>query len=280
MHLHARTLLFAVTALALGTAEAAPKKGKASPKQQAAAHVEKAMKAHAEEKFDVALTELEAAYQLDPQPDLLFAIGQVHVKLGDCKAAIDSYEKFLGKTKDAQAKAVVNQAIDACKKELATPKPDPTPTPDPTPDPVVTPDPTPKPEPEPVRESPFQPRSSDPVPPRPERRTERTPWYKDPLGDTLVIGGTLAVVGGIVMYSGARADLDDAEAAPTHADYQSLVDDAKSKRTFSVVLLGGGAALVGAGITRYVLRGGGSSGQQVGVVPTRGGGFVSFGGSF
>lgn len=277
MPIHARTLIFAVTALALGTADAAPKKGKTSPKQEAAGHVEKAMKAHSEEKFDVALVELQAAYKLDPQPDLLFAIGQVHVKLGDCKAAIESYEKFLAQTKDAQAKAVTNQAIDACKKELATA----TPKPDPVPDPVPTPDPTPTPDPQPpVRESPFQERAATPVPQVNERPAERTPWYKDPIGDTLVIGGTLAVVGGIVMYSGARADLDDAEAAPTHADYQTLVDDAKSKRTFSVVLLGGGAALVGAGIIRYVLRGGGSSSRQVGVVPARGGGFVSFGGSF
>ena len=88
----------------------------AGHKQDAKKHVDKAMKAHAEGKFDVALTELRAAYKLDPQPDLLYAMGQVYSKLGRCTDATESFEKFRNiKKKDATIGKVVDEAIAACK---------------------------------------------------------------------------------------------------------------------------------------------------------------------
>jgi tetratricopeptide (TPR) repeat protein len=224
-------------------------------------HIDKAMEAHEAGNFDVALAELTRAYELDPQDELLFAIGQVHTKLGNCRRAIEFYDKFDATLTDKGEKAVVAQAIAACRKQLENePPPEPPAT-------VVT-----EPDPEPA---PFQdrPRDSTPI-----RAAERAPWYKDPIGDALVAGGAVAIVGGLVVYLGARSTLGDAEAAPNHERYLELVDDARSKRTYSVLLVGGGLALIGGGVVRYKLRSKPST--QIGLAPVRDGGFVTFAGRF
>src|SRR6185503_10681618 len=79
---------------------------------------------HKAGKCDVALTELQAAYAIDPQPKLMYAIAQVYAKLDKCEEAIEHYEKFNAATKDKSKQAVVQQAIDACKQKLADAKPD------------------------------------------------------------------------------------------------------------------------------------------------------------
>jgi hypothetical protein len=95
------------------TAAAGPKP---DAKKEAKVHIDNATKAHAAGKFDVALAELRAAYKLDPQPDLLYAMGQVYSKLGRCTDATESYEKFRTAKKDDPAIAkVVDEAIAACK---------------------------------------------------------------------------------------------------------------------------------------------------------------------
>ena len=86
-----RTLVIAAVLLVASQAGAVPR-------NTVKAHIDKAMKAHKEGKFDVALEELKAAYALDPKPDLLFAIAQVYVKLDKCPDAISYYEKFLAST--------------------------------------------------------------------------------------------------------------------------------------------------------------------------------------
>ena len=96
----------------------------------------------------------------------------------------------------------------------------------------------------------------------------------------LVVAGVAAGAAGLVFYLGARSDLDEAEAAPDVKTYEDRVDSAHAKRTFSVVLFGGGAVLVGAGIARYMLRDGGGKERSVAVVPTSGGGLVTFSGGF
>ena len=273
MHSTPRQLAFALAALLT-----VPVAASAGPKQDARAHIAKATKAHVAGKFEVALVHLEAAYKLDPQPELLFAIAQVYVKLAKCSDAITYYERFLAITKDPDAKAVVMQAIETCKAQLPAPDPTPLPTPEPPPPdpkPDPKPDPTPVAPPEEPRPAPFATATARSV-----REAGGTPWYKDKLGDTLVIGGVTAVVVGVAMYGGAVSDLDEAESAPTLTRYDELVDRAHSKRTFSAVLLGGGAALVGAGVVRYIVRDRGAASSSVGMVPAQGGGLVTWIGRF
>jgi len=109
------------------------------------------------------------------------------------------------------------------------------------------------------------------------------PWYKDKLGDALVLGGVLATVVGLVEYRSALSDLDTAENASsttTLARYHELVDNARGKRATSIVFVGAGGALIVAGIVRYALRGDATEARTVGVAPAHGGGVVTYEGSF
>ncbi|MEO7093367.1 MAG: hypothetical protein ABI175_08960 [Polyangiales bacterium] len=278
-----RTTKLALLALLILTPQlASADKASAKKKKQSKAHVAKAMKAHGANNFSLALTELQTAYALDADPVLLYAIGQVYAKLDRCGDAIVTYQAFLGTKPSAQAAADTQQAIASCKPTAAPPPPPPPPTPavvEPTPPP---PEPTPPPPPP----APPPPRAQRPPPrdnPLPVVVTPpaRTPWYTDKIGDALVISGVAFAVVGVVLYAGASSDLDDAEATRDITRYRDLVDDASSKRTYSVVMFGGGAVLIGAGVARYMLRGPSTKREaRVGMVPAQGGGLITYSGGF
>jgi len=239
----ASTILAPLLAVLLAT----PLVAHAGPKEDALVHLGKAMDAHGQNNFELAAKELEAAYALDPNPDFLYAIGQVYVKLERCPDAIEYYQRYLATKPPAQAMVDTKQAIETCKKQA--PPPDPTPPP--------------------------------PPPPAPVKSSTARPWYKDPIGGAFVVAGVASSAIGLVMYSGAVSDLDAAEQAPSLAEYDDLVDRARSRRTYSVLLVGGGLVLIGAGVARYVLRDGDArESQRIGLVPVDRGGLVTFGGSF
>ena len=241
------TLVAAILAIAPVAATAK------TPPQEAKALVAKAMKAHEQGDYATALQNLQAAYEKDPQPELLYAIAQVHVKLLQCKEAITYYEQFLATNPSEAAAKDTREAIDTCKAQLP-PEPPPPPPPEPEPKPLPPP---------------------PPPPPPPS-----LPWYRDAIGAGLIGGGLIAAGAGVFVYVSARKDLDDAEAANDHEAYTDLVDGARSKRVLSVVLIGGGAALVGYGVTRIVMKQPTESEPQLSIAPTRGGGIVSWGGAF
>jgi len=221
-----------------------------TPQQESKVLVAKAMKAHEAGDYAGALTNLMAAYDKDPQPELLYAIAQVHVKLLQCKEAITYYEQFLATNPSEAAAKDTREAIDTCKAQLP---PDPPPPP---PEPVKAPPP--------------------PPPPPPS-----LPWYRDAIGAGLVGGGLIVAGAGVFVYVSARKDLDDAEDATDHGVYTDLVDGARSKRVLSVVLIGGGAALIGYGVARIVMRKATAETEtQLSVAPTHGGGIVTWGGAF
>jgi len=224
-------------------------------------HIERATELHKEGKYTEALDELRLAYRLDPQPNLLYAIAQIHVKLGKCPEAITYYEQFLATEPAAGPAAAARQAIDVCK---STPPP-PEVTPEPTP-PTPPPDPTPP--------------APTPTPPPGPTATGVTPLYKDPIGAALVGAGVVAGVVGIVLYRGARSDLDQAESATTYQDSEQLVDDSHRKRTFAAIAGGGALVLVGAGVIHMVVRDRGSDERSVAITPATGGALVTWGGRF
>jgi tetratricopeptide (TPR) repeat protein len=271
-----------VLVLVASTALAAPK-----PKEEAKRRIDRAAALHKEGKYDDALAELEAAYKLDPQVDLLFAIGQVYAKLGRCDEARTEFEQFAAKKKTKQASQIVEQAIAAC-----IPKAPPVPPPvEPAPPSVTPPAAEPIPAPTPVAAPSPEPPPASPAPATfasatssPELHTTveaaPRPWYRDTLGDGLVLAGVAAAVVGFVEYHGATSKLDDAETASSLAQYDQLVDDAHGQRTISVVLFAGGAALVGAGIARYVLHDRGRESHGLAVAPSHGGGLLTWTGGF
>ena len=249
-------------------------------RESAKSHIDKATKAHKAGKFDVALTELQAAYEIEPQPKLVFAIAQVEAKLGNCDSAIEHYNLFLASTKDKAKRAVVKQAIAACKPKVEEPPPaaiveEPPPAPvveeAPPPAPVVEPPPPPP---------PPKPAPVVVAPPPTATVTTKRPFYRDIVGDVLVLGGVAAGVVSYVEYRGAVADLDDAESAPSLTAYNDLVASAHDKRNLSLAIAGGSAVLFVAGIVRFAMHGGGETRTAVAVVPTSTGGLITWSGGF
>jgi outer membrane biosynthesis protein TonB len=247
-----------------------PSQALADAKAEAKIHIDKATAFHGDGKFKEALDELTLAYALDPRPELLYAIGQVHVQLGNCQDAIAFYERFLA-TKPAKGPtAAAKEAIQTCKSAAPPdPKPDPEPVkqqPDPEP---VKPDPEPMPQPPPKNETPTT--------------TGPSPWYKDVIGDVLVGGGIAASVLSIVFYQQMSAKLDDSEdrnKAPDVDAYNKLRDDAASKRNLALGFGVGGVVLIGAGVARYMLRDTGERSSKVAVTPTSNGGLITVMGRF
>jgi tetratricopeptide (TPR) repeat protein len=301
--------LLACAALAL--ALAAPGAASAAPKQEARVHIDRATKAHKAGNLEKALTELQAAYAIDPQPQLLYAIGQIYTKLGRCSEASDAYLRFLASGTDASTAQVVKQAIDACKGQGAA---------EPAPTPAAT-EPTPPPTPATTKPAASQSDDEDPLskrsaaksherpapapaakaappakaaprkrvafgreqpapPPESDSDVAAKPWYRDFVGDVLVVGGVTSLVLGGLAYRAARTDLDTAETVSTHQRYQELVDAAQTKRLVGVALLGGGAVLITAGVLRFMLRDNHTEVRRVGMAPARGGGLLTWTRSF
>ena len=249
-----------VAAIAIVILGLAPPPAFADAKADARKKIEIAAEHHAAGRYKEALNELTIAYTLSPMPDILYAIAQVHVKLGDCTQAITFYERFLGTHPPDEPADAAREAIEVCRTQppkMPTEPPAPLPPPDPAPD--VEP---PKPAPAPVVQV-----------------DQPATWYKDKLGLALVGGGVVSGVIGFVMYRSATADLDAADAAPTYPEHVDLVDSAKGKRTIAAVLAAGGVALVGAGAVRFVMVRSHER-SSIAVVPTQRGGFVTWSGSW
>jgi tetratricopeptide (TPR) repeat protein len=236
---------------------ATPARAFADAKADAKEHIAKASAAHDAGKLDVALAELNIAYTLDPQPDLLYAIAQVHVQLGQCPLAITFYKRFLATHPSDDAVAVVNEAIHTCETK---------------PPPAIE-----APPPEPVAAPPPQPA---PIAPAPVAiAVDQPAFYTDVIGDVLVGAGLVAGIAGVVEYASARSALGDADHASTYAASQSLVDSAHTRRDVSLGLGVGGAVLIGAGVVHYVLHRREAAGG-VAIAPAHGGGVVTWSGRF
>ena len=257
----------------------APATALADAKADAKMHIEKATAFHSEGKYKEALEQLTLAYALDPKPELLYAIGQVHVQLGNCPQAISFYERFLATKPDKGPAGAAKEAIKTCKNAPPSVEP----KPDPKPDPVVEPKPDPKPDPVPPpiadNETPLPQSRQQPQPETPTP-TGKKPFYKDLLGDALVGGGVVAGVLGVVFYTQMNKKLDDAEKADTYKEHNDLRDQASSKRVMSIAFTAGGVVLIGAGVARWMLRDNGERRNKVAVTPTSDGGLITWYGRF
>src|SRR5262249_38422468 len=157
--------------------------------------------------------------------ELLYAIGQIHVKLGECAKAITFYERFLATHPKQQQADAATEAITVCKQH--------------PPEPVTKPpaewDPASSHPVEPAKPPP--PRVPEvPPPPPPAPPSEAPPFYADTLGDVLVICGAAAAVGGVLVYRSALHDLDLADASATYDQHASYVNDARTKRLFALAI--------------------------------------------
>jgi hypothetical protein len=222
-----RQALIAALVLASAPALAAPK-GAAAKKQ-----FDRGVKAYTANDFAGAADAMRESYALERDPETLFAWAQAERKLDDCEKAIALYGELLGYDLPAENKQVVETNISECKDILAAQQA------------AKTEEPPPK---EPAPPPPVTPIVVQPPPPPHE--TTRA-WWKDPVGDGLVlvgIGGL--VVGGIKLASAASADSDKANAT-SYVDFKHFSDKATTDGKVGVIAASAGGALVVLGVIWY-----------------------------
>ena len=260
--MHRRLLVIAAL-----TTIVSPRPASADPRAEATQHVDRATELHQQGKFAQALDELKTAFSLDPRPELLYAMGQIHVSLGQCTQAITYYQRYLATKPDPGTANAAIEAIEVCKTNPPPSAADASaPTADAPPSGATA---QPSPRDNPV---PLPPRSEAPV--APERA-----WYDDHVADAMVAVGIAAGIVGAFEYRSAVQDRDHADAASNFQSYVDLVDRAHSQRATAIVFGVAGAALIVAGGLHYRLTDRGAR-HAVSVGPSHGGGVVTWTGRF
>jgi tetratricopeptide (TPR) repeat protein len=225
--------------------------GEPAMKPEAKRHLDAGLRAFAVQDYAQAISEFQAGFEIDPRREFLYALGQAERMSGDCEKAIRSYDAFLLTNPPDRQAEPARQNLKRCKDELAAktapapPKPEP--APEPMPQPVVTP--------------------VAPPPPRPIDK----PWYADAWGDALVVGGTVTLVVGGLVWSGAQDDIAAAHATMSYPDFAAHADGAETRQTIGVVTMIAGGALVAGGVVRYWLR------PRVSIAPMAGAGVMVVG---
>lgn len=222
--------------------------------------VQEGMQAYRAKDYATAIDKFEAAYSVNPQPELVYNIARANEKSLKRDAAIAAYERFLelpGTTADLRAKAL--GALEALRKEKAALER------------VARVEAAPPPA---VAGGSPAPGSVTTAPPA--KRSRTLEWA--------LIGGGAAVVatGAIfgVLALQANSDFDDLQASG--ADRMTLEDkqsDAQNNALAADVLIGVGAVSIIAGTIMYLTTG---DDDAVAVAPAVGPDFggVAFSGSF
>jgi hypothetical protein len=219
-----RQALIAALVLASAPAIAAPK-GAAAKKQ-----FDRGVKAYTAGDFTAAADAMGKSYELEKDPETLFAWAQAERKLDDCEKAVELYNELLVYDLPAENRKVIESNVAECKEILAAKAPKVEDTPK-------------EPEPSPEKAEPIE----APPPPREGGRA----WWKDPVGDGLVIVGVGGLVfGGVKLASAASADSDKSNAT-SYADFQRFSDKATSDGKVGMIAAGAGGALVVLGVIWY-----------------------------
>ena len=242
----------AIAALLAATPAFAAPKGKA-----AKAAFDRGVAAYTKGDFAGASEALGQSYKLEPDVETLFAWAQAERQQNNCENAIDLYNKLLDTDMPAENKDAVRTKLEECKAIIAAKT-------------GVLDKPVDPPEQAPQRE--------EPPPEEPPKPAGKTPWWKDPIGDALTIGGVVALgVGGYFLWSGKQAEDKSFE---NEAQFEKNQDKAESHGKIGVILTVTGGALVVGGIIRYVTRDSGGDSKEsavTGWVTADGGGVAAFG---
>lgn len=199
--------------------------------------------------FDLALEEFEAAYKLDPRPDMLFNLAQCQRQLGHDREALALYRAFLRELPGSPRRAEVQSYVDELTKKLATPEPKKSTEETPEKAAPITKEPAPA-EPKVDNEpaAPAAPNLPMPAPGAPERSRGAT---LKQAGLGLGIAGLLVAAGGAGLLGAAAADNDSLNHPQPGAVYPASLEDRMwLLRDTGAAALGVGLA---AGVTGAIL---------------------------
>ena len=217
-------------------------------------------------KYDDAIAAWSQSYELSHLPALVFNLAQAYRLKGDCDDAVTSYKKFI----DLDPKSRQRPAAEGFIKDL-----EPCPVAEP---PKQEP---PKPPP-PTQEPPRPPPPKQQLPPKPPVATATHHSTGERVtGIGLAVAGAVAVGVGAYFGNQASSDASDVRAAcASGCDYDSIKQkdqDGRSDAKLQYVMYGVGAGAVAIGAVLFVI---GSREHAdpppVAIVPTRGGGAVSW----
>ena len=233
--------LFAGVILVVAAASASAQPAGATLKPAARVHFTRGLKLYERKQYDAAVEELEAGLAVDPQPELLYSLGQAERRRGRCDRAIERYQACLALLQEPAAAAAVRLQIERCRAEQPKP-PEASPAPAPaTPTPPSPSTAAPEGEPPDWVEPAFLPTRAAPP-----------SWRRDPLGASLTALGLAGLAAGGALVGVAVNQLDHAgDSYQRYADARS----APTLRTAGLVTLSVGGALVVAGVLRWALVG-------------------------
>jgi tetratricopeptide (TPR) repeat protein len=234
-------------ALVLATA---PARAEPSTKAQAKQHFKQGKALQDAGKYDDAVAEYRAAYDLDQRPEMLFNIAQVY-RLGNHKQpAIDYYQQYLAAQPDGPGAREARQWIAELARQIEADRPLPSEPAKPEPPPIV-------------------PLSSPPPRSEPEPRaltaTRSSPQLR-------ITGLATAGAGAIALGFGVVFGIKARSAADTISNHQGLwtdderhtfEDGQRANRTMIIGYVAGGALVATGGVLYYL-------GARTHVVPVTG----------
>jgi tetratricopeptide (TPR) repeat protein len=194
--------------------------------------LERIRKAYEQGDYASVRRELLAAHDEKPDPQLLFALGQVELNLGNYEAAIGFYERFIATNPSEEQIALAQQAIGAARMRLATP-----PVTEPVPAPPALPPP--------------------PAPERPHVPPRR--WYREDTGFA-ALGTAAVLVGGGLLYYSHRLGNDT---SGNLSEYDDRLEQARLTRWTGAGVAAAGAVVIGVTLLRWRLRPDGDGGADL-----------------
>lgn len=213
--------------------------------QSASDHFQDGVKRYEQKDWGGASAAFEKSYRLKPDSKTLFAWAQSERFAKRCAHSIELFTKLLEEQLTTDNRAVVQTNITECERVISDEKAK-------AEEAAKAAEAARAAK---AREAVIVP-PTPPVPnkPQPEIRAERRPWYREPLGVTLVGAGAVSLAVGVGYYVKATSTDKSADDAATFADFVEGKQQARRQSQIGIIVGAGGAALLGAGIAYYLLR--------------------------
>ncbi len=170
-------------------------------------------------RYREAIGDFQAAAEIDPRREILFAEAQATRLAGDCPRAVTLYERFLATRPPPQQVEATRIALDRCRVANVIPV---------ALAPVLVDRPPP------------------PATPSPR------PWYRDPWGALLVAGGAVVLVPATIVFATSFGAAEDARRDRIYGAFGDQHEAALRRWKWGLGGMVLGAALVGLGATRIV----------------------------
>lgn len=217
---------------------------------RATAHLQRGVELYGQKDYELAIAEFHAGFAIDPRPEFLFALAQAERLSGDCPTAIVYYRRFLDTEPDPNQADAARVNMKRCTRALES-------------GPEGR---RPRPARRPPRSAPIaRPAPAAAVTPTVApglRRDRGSPWYRDPVGISLVTASVIGVGLGTGFWVAKGSAESAARDADRYDEYVAQIDRARRDRTIALVGFGAGAALAGAALIRYLVHSPGRSGDR------------------